>query len=434
MALGLIAYGCGQTGGGGGNGGAGTNYTISGKVGVVTSTGLKASAASTVTDIVAIGADNSKYAASLEANGDFTLEIVSGWPYAIGFYNKTGSTITLLGYLRQDQVGWDSLPLMDPADTATDLGTVEIDAASVEAVPSALLNDLLTEVNMDTATANLYGVVDDPMTIFTNVDVDSNGVFDFLEGKFYYFYVLYNPPAGDLNAMLNAFDETYYPSPNGYQFNLGGNESGGNPASGTAATIRYPVTVYKEDGTASITNTGSVSAGAGGYGWLLNFSGSFVTPEVVPSGTYTIEVASGGRIYTLKNVNGSPLVAVGTTEGYVCPILKFVTNEAGVITTVHYKWKIRKDGVLREATADEVRAVVADTSEGASTYSSDSPTIVFYRDYPENPATYLPPRKIGITASSVDVSDWGVTWDDLEAAGVGYDLNSSVNITYLHFK
>jgi|GEM_PF-973979 len=437
LTFALLVHGCGQTGGGGGDGEPTTNYTISGKVGTVTSSGLKAMADTTVTDIVAIGADNSKYAATLDGEGNFTLEIVSGWPYAIGFYNKTGSTITLLGYLRQDQVGWDSLPLMDPADTATDLGTVEINAASVEAVPSAVLNDLLTEVNMDTATANLYGTVDDPMTVFTNVDIDGNGVFDFLENKFYYFYVLFNPPAGDLNAMLNVFDESYYPSPNGYQFNLGGNEGSGNPAAGTAITITFPETVYNSDGTPHTSNTGSIASGAGGYGWLASLAstgtGTYVTPEVVPSGTYTIEV-SGGSTYTLRNVNGSRIVTVGTTEGYVCPILKFVTNEAGVITTIHYKFKIRKDGVLREATEAEVRAVIADSAEGTTTYAGDSPSIIFYRDYPENPATYIAPIKIGITASSVDVSSLGVTWDDLEAAGVGYNLNSNVNINYLLFK
>jgi hypothetical protein len=437
-ALGFMISSCGQTNGGGENGGGTTNYTVSGKVGSITSSGLKTWAVSDVTDIVAIGADNSKYAAALDSDGNFTLAIVSGYPYAIGFYNKSGSTITLLGYLRQDQVDWDSLPLMDPADTATDLGTVDIDAGSVEATPSTVLNDLLTDVNMDTATANLYGAADDPMSVFTNVDVDGNGVFDFLEGKYYYFYILTNPPGGDLSKMLNAFDESYYPSPGGYQFNLGGNESGGNPSAGTAITISYPETIYTEDGIGHLTSTGSIGAGAGGYGWLASLAPSGAspnaTPEVVPSGTYTMEV-SGGSTYTFRHVKGSAIIAAGTTEGFVCPLLKFVTDEAtGVITTIHYKWKIRKNGVLREATADEVRVVVADTNAGNTTYSADSPTITLYRDYPSNPATYVPPIKIGITASSVDVSGLGITWNDLEAAAVGYDLNGNVTIAYLLFK
>ncbi|MBU0501984.1 MAG: hypothetical protein KJ811_01910, partial [Candidatus Margulisbacteria bacterium] len=160
-----------------------TNYTISGKVGAVSSFGLQALAATDVTHIVAISSSNNKYLATPAADGTFSLGVVAGDSYAVGFYNVSGSTITLLGYLRQNEVDWDSLPLMDAADSATDLGTIEVDTASVEAIPSINLTNLLSETNMTTATANLYGSIDDTMAMFTNVDIDGNGVFDFQETK-----------------------------------------------------------------------------------------------------------------------------------------------------------------------------------------------------------------------------------------------------------
>lgn len=451
LSVGLLVWGCGSSGGGSSSDSVFTSYTISGTVGNVSARNLDALDASTVTHIVAVGSNNEKYLATPEATtGSFSLEVVSGWPYAVGFYNVADSTVTLLGYLRQSEVDWDSLPLMDPVTDTTDLGTIEIDTSSVEAIPSIVLDDLLTEVNMDTATANLYGTVDDLMTIFTNVDVDGNGVFDFQENKGYIFYILLNTmltgasSSGEVTAMLTDYYDDYYPVPSSYGLFLNameGANASSKPDLGTATTITFPTTLYSQDGEERASNTGSTESPAGDFGWRAGFysggstSGNYTTPEVIPSGTYTMEV-SGWGTYTFANVKGSSVVSVGTAEGIVFPVFKLATNEAGLLTTVYYKWYIREDSENREATAAEVTAMIGATSSSESSYVGDSPTVSVYVDYwgEQTAENYYPPKVIEVSSSSLDVTDWNVSFADIDAVGSGYRLNNNVEISFLFFE
>ncbi|MFH1541946.1 MAG: hypothetical protein ABIE84_02515 [bacterium] len=413
-----------------------TNYSITGTIGTVSSSGISAASGLSVTHIVAIGSNSQKYSATPSSTGSFTLEVVSGFPYAIGFYNKTGSTITLLGYLRQSEVDWDSLPLIDPASDETSLGTIEVDIASLEATPSILLDELLSDVSMDTATANLYGSVDDTMVAFTNVDVDGNGEFDFDEDKYYRFAILvpmsaWGGSSGEVTRMLNDYNDDFYPLPESYQFVLYGNEGNNNPDAGTAVTHTYPQTVYTAGGSGTTSSTGALTTGASNYGWIAGgaSSANFVTPEVIPSGTYTIEV-SGWDTYTIKNVKGARIVSIGSTEGIVFPSLKLITNEAGLLTTVHYKWMIRLAETIREATAAEVNAVVAGSTIGGS-FVDTAPGIIVYTEYPiVSDEHYHAPKQIGLTNSSIDVSDWDVNFSDIIIFGANYHINSNINCVF----
>jgi hypothetical protein len=452
-------WGCGQntTNSGGGSGGGVTpNFTITGKIGGVSVSGLKAASALAVTHIIAIGANNDKFMTTPDANGNFSLGVVSGYPYALGFYNQTGSTITLLGYLRQDQVDWHSLPLMAPVTTSTNLGTVEIDMTSVEATPSIALNDLLSQVNMDLATANLYGSVDGVMTLFTNVDVDGNGVFDSLENKAYLLAITVGTnlgstqgiASGEVTKMLNQFNETYYPVPNAYQLILHAVEIAGSiPANGATGTIKFPTTIYGANGLPRTYLNGAVW-GSNDRFW--NFMGDpatenitqceLVTPEVVPSGTYTFEV--GSKAYTFKNVQGSALAAIGTTEGMIFPVFKMVTNAAGELTTIHYKWMIKEGGVVRQATAAEVQATIVDQTMNTNNATESSPSLgVTLGSYPSpSGGPYCPPKKISRDGNSIDVTGWiiatgeNVKFSDIAMFQCGYSLNSNINLSFMFGK
>ena len=239
----IISHGCGSSGGSGST----TDYTIQGKLSSLTASGVNAFANSTVTHIVAIGSSGEKYLASLASDGTFSVALNRGVSYAFGFYNKTGSTITLLGYLQQTEVSWESLPLMNPADASTDLGTVEIHSASLEAIPSINLTSLISKMNIvDNATAVYYGEIDGPMTVFTNIDVDGNGVFDFQEGKSYLFqtYVNVNNGTGQIANMQNGlYNESYYPTPESYTVVL--TCQGDSQTVGTAVTFHFPAAVKK---------------------------------------------------------------------------------------------------------------------------------------------------------------------------------------------
>jgi hypothetical protein len=455
-ALGFMLVGCGKSGDSPSPTPT-TNYIISGTLGVVKISGIRTyAAASQVTHVIAIGSSNDKFIATPDSSGKFSVPVKSGCPYALGFYNQTGSTITLLGYLRQNDYDWHSLPLMDPTGEATDLGTVAIDVASVEAVPTINISDLLSQTNMDAAAANLYGRVDGVMTLFTNVDVDGNGVFDSLENKAYLFAIgvgtnlgsTQGIASGEVTKMLNQFNETYYPVPNAYQLIFHAVETAGSiPANGVTGTIKFPTTIYGANGLPRTYLTGAVW-GSNDRFW--NFMGDpnteslaqceLVSPEVIPSGTYTFEVAA--KTYTFQNVQGCSMAAIGTTEGVIFPVFKMITNEAGELTTVYYKWMIKEGGVVRQATAAEVKATIVDQDLNTNNAIEKSPSIgVALGSYPPAAdAPYCPPKKLSRDGSSVDVTGWivatggNVKYSDIAMFQCGYALNSNVNLSFMFGK
>lgn len=339
---------------------------------------------------------------------------------------------------------------MNPTGEATNLGTIEVNATSVEATPSILLDDLLSEVNMTAATANLYGKVDDVMTIFTNVDVNNDGIFDFQQDKAYLLQIVigtnigstYSLASGEVTKMLNQFNETYYPVPDQYQLIFHAVDAP-IPAAGTAGTIKFPTTIYGANGLPRTYLAGEVWYGTESRIWNFMANQStealtqceLVSPEVVPSGTYTFEVTGKGT-YSFKNVEGSPLVAVGTTEGMIFPVFKMVTNEAGYVTTIYYKWLIRENGVTREATAAEVKAVIVDTAmnsnNGVLIESSPSLGVVLDTYPPPSPdPKYRAPKKIARDSTSIDVTDWNVKWDDIAMFSCNYKLNSNLSLSFM---
>lgn len=72
------------------------NYTVSGTIPNASASGISAKATNTVTHIVAVDQSGAKTSTTPDSNGAFSLSLTSGYPYVLGFYNKTGTTITLL--------------------------------------------------------------------------------------------------------------------------------------------------------------------------------------------------------------------------------------------------------------------------------------------------------------------------------------------------
>ena len=423
--IGLAMYGCSQTtsGTGGDSGITTTNYALSGKLGSVTASGLRAKTATTVTHIAAIGADNNKTLVTPEADGAFSLGINSGQPYVLGFFNKTGSAITLLGYLRAADYDWDSLPLIDPAGSSTDLGTVEIDSVSVEATPSINITSLIGAMNMNTATATLYGEIDDSLTALTNLDLDGNGEFDFNENRNYLFQTYIgmsqpgSPSTGEIDSMLDGYNDTYKPVPSFFQIYFSAIGGGDTRTVGTSATLTTPSPIG-----GSTTQTATTGA-LGSDGFTLFFP-SVSTPEIAPAGTYMVEM--GSTTYTIKNFKSSDVVALGSNNNIVYPVFHLITNEAGKVTTVQYVWKKLVSGTITAATSAEVLAAI--NYDVAAAFLSMNPFISFFSDantlHQTSDGTkfwYLTP-----TPTDLDVSALNISRADIHHIQAGYELTSKV--------
>src|SRR3989339_1315220 len=94
-----MLVGCSQTNSSGG-GGTTTDYSIQGTASLVQSSGIRAKDALPITHIVAIASNNDKYLATLNTtDGTFTVNVAKGFPYVLGFYNKSAGKVTMLGYL-----------------------------------------------------------------------------------------------------------------------------------------------------------------------------------------------------------------------------------------------------------------------------------------------------------------------------------------------
>ncbi|MBU0501799.1 MAG: hypothetical protein KJ811_00955, partial [Candidatus Margulisbacteria bacterium] len=229
----------------------------------------------------------------------------------------------------------------------------------------------------------------------------------------------------------------YYPRVNNYKFILYGAEGSGasnKPANGTDVTHRLPETVYDNEGNSAATITGTTANASTGYGWCAEFTNDsinsiFLTPEVVPSGTYTSEV-TGRATYTFKNVKGCDVVAVGATSGIVFPVFKVVTNEAGAVTAVQYKWKIRESGVVRDATAAEVKAFVSVAAPNGTSFVQTSPGIELIG----SDGTYRSPLAFLRDGSSVDATSLNITWAVLNQITAYYSLNNNIQIRFRFYK
>ncbi len=403
-----------------------TNYTLQGKVGTISSSGLGASAATTVTHIVAIGSNLEKYLATPEADGTFSLPIIKGYPYVLGFYNKTGTTITLIGYLKQADVNWHSLPIMNPSDSSTDLGTIEINSTSQEATPSINVTSLIGKMNMDLTTAQYYGTFDESLIVLTNLDVDGNGVFDFSENKAYMFHTYLgmgpgNSNPGEIAKMLNGnYNDTFKPKPAYYEMVFSCNVSDGQ-TNGTIMSLVGPKTFYSSTTNSSNTLTGTIDVSSYGWSCFMDIGNlPLISPEVAPAGTYV--ATAGAKTYTINNFQGSSVVAINSTNGIIYPVFNLVTNEAGYITTVNFKWKKLVNNVITTAEAAEVKAAIeANTTQNA--FAHESPFISFFTATQDANAT---PIRFDRDGSSLDVSSYNVKLSTLHHIQASYNLTSRV--------
>lgn len=404
LLFGFAFWGCGQLL----STSSTSSYTISGRY-TTSASALSALAAPTVTSIVAISSDGTKSLASL-SNGTFSLSVNKGQPCLIGFFNGT----TLVGHLKQKEVDWDSLPLMNPVGSSTDLGTVEVISGTLEAAPSIALNDLIAKMNLDLSGATYYGKIDNPMTVLSNLDVDGNGTFDFNESKTYLFWADYSftRPA-QMNNMLGQYCDGYVPTIESYAFSLIF-QNGSAAVEGAAATLSAPGNL------AGTTITGTCDAQ--GNVWVFGL-GNITTEATAPSGTYTAEVGSSVGTLTFNNFQQSSVSSIGASSNIVYPVLKITTNESGIITRVDYKWKIIKSGTATDAATAEISNSVEDTDKSKPNgFIHGSPFFEFFSNLTGTAGTG--PIKIDRDAGFINLTSYNLKFDDVPLMSLVYNLST----------
>jgi hypothetical protein len=435
----VIVSGCGQTTSTSTTG----NYTVLGKISGVTTGSIKtAGTFLTVTHIVAISANGEKYLADLNSDGTFSIKVNKGLPYAVGFYNQSSGSITLLGYLQQKDVDWDTLPIIMPADETVDLGNVELKTDKVEAIPSLNLTSLISEMNMvDQTTASYYGKIDDALIAFTNLDVNGNGNFDFQENKVYVFAVQVEASGettGQISKMLNSkYNEEYKPNLTSYLVKMWSSEEP-IPAAGTTGSMKFPQSVtFGSTTTDSVS--GAVSLPAGGWTFFPSTSPGITSPTQPPSGTYTVEVTGKGT-YTFKNVQSSEILKVGSIDGIIYPVFNIVADADGYITRLNYKWKKLSSGTITTPTEAELKAAILDSSSGLVVYTDPTPNIGFLFKESFGASQGMTPIKISRDAGYVDIdtvsiiggSPKKVKTSDISAVTVDCAYNSSTYVRFYH--
>jgi len=392
LSAAAFLYGCGSnaTGGGGGGGGGGssgvvTNYTISGNIPQLKT--ISSSYTPPGRTVVAIGTNGEMYHATVSSDGSFSLGIVSGYPYVVGFYDG----LTLEGYVCVPSVGWDSLPIIDPSSTSISLGTLTLESGSLTVTcekPVDSLMDSLMSMAPGTAAA-FYGSIDDMMKNLLNIDVNGNNIPDYLEDTGTYLTIDEwggpdkNMNTGEVQAMLTGYN-TYVPCPVCYMYWV---TSRCSMKKGTVASLTLPTPLAGWNGGSSFTTiTAEVKSSPNDYDRYAHFGDTYDKlldfPTTPPSGTYTAEVegVNGTGTYTFVNCDFSGAFPVGTTEGVIYPVFHLNTYEDGGVTyisSVEYMWrKTNGSGSYIAADPGEVKAMVGNYSMGTA-IAGVSPNIQF---------------------------------------------------------
>ncbi|MEI6092726.1 MAG: hypothetical protein WCQ47_03480 [bacterium] len=177
-------------GGGNSNSGVGGSVTIKGTLagGTVTSDAIDINQ---VKKIVVFSSNGVSNVADIKSDGSFELKTNTGSPVGLIF---AGASNNFLGYLTLSN-GIDSIPLTKLADGLTTIDLNAISSSAQTGTPGH--NPLGTELPFtsaeQTAIAQSNGIF---ASLVKNPDVDSNGVIDVLESKFYRPFVTYSINAG----------------------------------------------------------------------------------------------------------------------------------------------------------------------------------------------------------------------------------------------
>lgn len=366
----------GSSGSGSGSGGSGgsSGLNITGTVAAANlaiSPAKAASSSSAVTDVLAVSpeaSDASCVTVEVGTDGTFTLPISSGRLWALFFFNRfqTGSSM-FSGWFRTPS--FDALaPNVSTGDIG--LGTVTVDTGTQTASSSRDDGDILTDLDLDTSTAETLNDIDDMTGRYANPDKDSDGEIDCNQTNSNFmldFHIRYYLPVSGTNATVTDIIDNYlstdttttsYSSTGVYISYLNTYSSA---TSGTVTFNDSNVTV--ENGTTYTAGTAiSDDAADNSFGNYNSFGVNMKNTSELPSGG--IVFTFGGKTVTFSNVQTPSLAAINAPSGRLFIFIKFNKADSActsscTLSGLSYKWMKKTAAGWTTPTLAEISTIVA---------------------------------------------------------------------------
>ena len=204
----------------------------------------------TITSIVARSGDGTSITGTLSGNA-FTLNLPKNKTYMIYLLDNTTTLATLQ---LSPSTGLSAVPI-NSSSSNTSLGTVSLSGTT--AVPSSSESSILGSIGLTSSQASSLATRLVSMTWLKNVDVDSDGIIDFKENRFYMFFVNYWLGQG-YNFSVGGQGNTFKASLGGYT----------PPPTSTETAAGYSLSIQEELLSSSnyptFNTTGIVASGGNG--------------------------------------------------------------------------------------------------------------------------------------------------------------------------
>lgn len=367
----LLLFGSNQNSGSTSSGNSG--ITFSGKFGNVSSS-LNRNAKSLpngITDVLAISAVNHYHRSKIDSSGNFSLNLVKGYPYILVFIDSAN---IVKGYYKLDSLSLNTIPT-HYAGSKINGGEIEKSETGTSYSPKRNfnINEFLNQAgNLNSNEIDSIIVLGDQMLNLANIDTDGNGIID-LEEKLYLrlgFGQGWGWPGNSSFSLSSAFNQFFDISvlssnSTGVTFGITIDKA---RVSDKNLKVRFPVpsgctnsnngevTAQFDDGNSGLasandTTGGSFKMGSQIYIGLGSFNCGGVISNTLSSGTYTVE--NSGKTYTYKNT--TPFY-ISTDKTFIIPTIKFIVN-GGLIDSIEYKYKKYTSGLVSDATSREVSLV-----------------------------------------------------------------------------
>lgn len=318
--------------------------------------------ATAVTHVVATNADsNEQVVAEVDSEGNFSLDVPTDGNFVMTYIdaNATGEDmlVSIFGSGELDTLATNG----DSGDVA--LGDVDVTGEQATATLSEAA--LLAAIGISAEAASTLGAADDVCLRYSNPDINGDGQIDALQGQRFIldFHNRFNVLDADNNALsMQDLKNAFPPDDAALQFT----GSGIVPWFDDDAYLE-PVQDYTWtfSSAAELNDTCANVAGINlnaNTACELSLANNNQTVSGIPSielkaavpGTYILN--AGGRTFTWTQVAVSDFSG---GEGFIALFIRADVDESDKLTGFSWRWRRRVDGAWTQASAEELRLLVA---------------------------------------------------------------------------